>query len=151
VAPARSSQACEDNSHHPEDVRHIRGSSVLVLEDEPLVAMMTCRVIEQLGASIVGPFGRLEEAREVSLDSLDAAVLDVNVNGELVYEFATEIKSRGKPILFVTGYHAGAIEKEFSDVPVLTKPIEPDTLAAMLAEGLIKRRLKNTSCLRNDS
>jgi CheY-like chemotaxis protein len=80
----------------------------------------------------------MEEAREALSEGLDAAVLDINLDGELVYDLAAEIRNRGKPIIFVTGYHVGAIVQDFSDVPVLTKPIEPEDLAAALAEALAK-------------
>ena len=130
--------ASEDKRRRQGDARHIRGRSILVVEDEAMVAMMTCHVIEDLGAKAIGPFGRVEEARKALSEYLDAAVLDVNLDGELVYELAGELRNRGKPIIFVTGYHAAAIDEEFGDVPVLTKPIEPDELAAALAELLVE-------------
>ncbi|MCQ4190745.1 response regulator [Methylocystis suflitae] len=139
LAPEPNSRSSEDQRHHrPTNRQIIRGRSILVLEDEALVAMMTCRIIEELGARAIGPFGKMEEAREALSEGLDAAVLDINLDGELVYDLAAEIRNRGKPIIFVTGYHVGAIVQDFSDVPVLTKPIEPEDLAAALAEALAK-------------
>ncbi|AZG79050.1 response regulator [Methylocystis rosea] len=130
--------ASEDKRRRQGDAPHVRGRSILVVEDEAMVAMMTCHVIEDLGAKVIGPFGRVEEARKALSEYLDAAVLDVNLDGELVYELADELRNRGKPIIFVTGYHAAAIAQEFGDVPVLTKPIEPDELAAALAELFVE-------------
>jgi len=139
LAPEPNVRPSEDQRRHPSPNRQfIRGRSILVLEDEALVGMMTCRIIEELGARAIGPFGKLEEARGALSETLDAAVLDVNLDGELVYDLATEIRSRGKPIIFVTGYHAGAIKQEFRDITVLTKPVEPEDLAAALAEALIR-------------
>ncbi|MGB5083775.1 MAG: response regulator [Methylocystis silviterrae] len=138
LASEAGSGASEGKRRRQGDARHIRGRSILVVEDEPMVAMMTCHVIEDLGGKAIGPFGRVEEARKALSEYLDAAVLDVNLDGELVYELAGELRNRGKPIIFVTGYQGAAIDQDFGDVPVLTKPIEPDELAAALAELLVE-------------
>ncbi len=119
----------------------IRGRRILVLEDEPLIAMMTSRVVEELDANVVGPFAMVGEAREALSGQLDAALLDVNLGGYPVYGLADEIRSHGIPIVFVTGYHSCAIEPRFSDAPVLTKPIERRDLSMALTRVLAPRPL----------
>lgn len=74
----------------------------------------------------------IAEARKAIDAGFDAALLDVNVGGQMVYDFAAELRRAGAPIVFLTGYHAGAIEPRFADAPVLTKPVERDDLAAAL-------------------
>jgi two-component sensor histidine kinase/two-component SAPR family response regulator len=114
------------------DNESIRGRRILVLEDEPLVAMMTSRIVRDLNANVVGPFATISEASQAIAGGFDAALLDVNVGGQFVYDLAAEIRRTGAPIVFLTGYHAGAIEPQFADAPVLTKPVERDDLAAAL-------------------
>jgi DNA-binding LytR/AlgR family response regulator len=46
------------------------------------------------------------------------------------------------PIIFVTGYHAGAIDPRFREAPVLTKPVERDDLAAALTRVLGRRSVR---------
>lgn len=115
---------------------------ILVLEDEPLVAMMMTRLVGEMGARIVGPFASVGEAASGLDGDIDAALLDVSVGGELAYPLAEELRRRGTPLVFVTGYQASSIDPRFAGAPVLTKPVEPDELSAALAGVLAERRLE---------
>ncbi len=127
------------------ELTRIRNRSILVVEDEPLIAMMTSRSLRELDASVVGPFATASEATSALSSRVDVALLDVNIGGEYVYELASELDRRGVPIIFVTGYHAGAIDARFSNAPVLTKPVERDDLAAALTRVLSPRLVNSAS------
>ena len=61
--------------------------------------------LEDLGCEVVGPFGRIDQAlAAVQATAVDAAVLDVNVRGEMVFPVAEALKARGVPMVFCTGY-----------------------------------------------
>jgi two-component SAPR family response regulator len=62
---------------------------------------------------------------------VDAAVLDVNLGGEVVYPLADVLTADRVPFIFVTGYGPDEIERRFASVPVLQKPIEPDALQSI--------------------
>jgi two-component sensor histidine kinase/two-component SAPR family response regulator len=109
------------------------GRRILVVEDEPLVAMMMTQIVLDLGADVFGPFGSLREALAADVSGLDAAVLDVNVAGDLIYPLAEKLTAMGTPMLFLTGYDAGSIDPRFRHGGVLTKPIDESELAACLA------------------
>src|SRR3954468_7021387 len=112
----------------------LAGKRVLLVEDEMLVAMMMKDMLTDLGFSVVGPYGRISEALPVArANDLEAAVLDINLNGELVYPVAEALVARGVPIVFVTGYGAESIDKQFSQIPVLQKPIERKVLESFFA------------------
>jgi CheY-like chemotaxis protein len=117
----------------------VRNRRVLVLEDEPLIAMMTSRLIEEMEGVVLGPFSNSRSAEEASVNGVDVALLDVNVAGEFVYALAERLVRRGVPIIFVTGYHAGAIDRRFADAPVLTKPFERQDLASALIRAVAVR------------
>jgi PAS domain S-box-containing protein len=120
------------------------GKRVLLVEDEMLVAMMMKDMLTDLGFSVVGPFSRIAEALPVAKsDDLEAAVLDINLNGELVYPVAEALVTRGVPVVFVTGYGAESIDDRFAEVPVLQKPIERQVLESFFA-------VKANSSLRPD-
>jgi CheY-like chemotaxis protein len=95
--------------------------------------MMMTQLIRDLGGEVVGPFGSLSEAQEASLDGIDAAVLDVNVAGDLVYPLADRVKKSRKPIIFLTGYDAKSLDSRFIGSHILTKPIDERELASVLA------------------
>jgi len=111
----------------------ISGRRILLVEDEPLVAMMMSQMIGDLGATVIGPFGTVGEALAASSDDLDAAVLDINVAGELVYPLAERLATSGTPMVFLTGYDAKSVDDRFIQADVLTKPIAEADLASCLA------------------
>ena len=107
--------------------RPVRGSGrVLVVEDETLIAMEVCNALAALGWEIVGPAASVEEARRLMAGDLklDAAVLDVNLAGILVYPIAERLRALGVPIVFCTGYEQLEHEKRFDDCPIVRKPVD---------------------------
>ncbi len=128
--PARTVIASEDLSASTPASMH--GRRIFLVEDEPLVAMMMTEMIRDLGAEVVGPFSTLSEALDGSFD-VDAAVLDVNVAGSLVYPLAERLAARHTPLVFLTGYDAKSVDTRFAKSAVLTKPIDERELATVLA------------------
>jgi CheY-like chemotaxis protein len=117
-------------------VGRIRNRRILIVEDEPLVAMMLAELVRELQGSVVGPYASVRDARAGIDAQVDAALLDVNVGSELAYPIAEALHRRGVPLIFVTGYQANAIDPRFETAPVLTKPIEPSELAGALIRVL---------------
>ena len=110
---------------------------VLLVEDEALVAMMMRDILLELGLSVAGPFCTAAEAiAAAAADGVDAAILDVNLGGELIYPVADALAARGVPFVFITGYGAESIEGRFAHIPILQKPIEREVLQHLfLAPG----------------
>jgi PAS domain S-box-containing protein len=109
--------------------RAVAGNRLLLVEDEVLTGMMMSEMLTELGFDVIGPFGRVADAMEaVGREDFHAAVLDVNLDGEMVYPVADAVVARGVPFVFVTGYGAEGIERRFSQIPVLQKPIERQML-----------------------
>jgi CheY-like chemotaxis protein len=96
---------------------------LLLVEDEALIAMMAEDLIDSLGHQVVRTAATLGEGQTACAGhDFDAALLDVNLNGESSMTLATALKERGCPFAFTTGYGAGGIDPEHGDMPVLTKP-----------------------------
>jgi DNA-binding response OmpR family regulator len=113
------------------------GRRILVVEDEMLVAMTLEAMLDEAGCRIVGPFGRLGAAlKSAHADEIDAALLDVNLHGEMVFPVADALERRNIPFIFVTGYGAVGMPPRFKDRPVLTKPYKTPTLLALLVAVL---------------
>jgi PAS domain S-box-containing protein len=103
----------------------ISGNRVMIVEDEALVAMVVTESLTNLGCSVVGPFSRCADAiAAIEADEIDAAILDVNLDGEMVYPLAEMLTARDVPFIFVTGYGAESIDRRFTHIPVIQKPIE---------------------------
>ena len=98
---------------------------ILVVEDEAMIAML----VEEM----VGPAAKMDEALRLASDaSLDAAILDVNVGGAVVYPVADLLRARGVPIIFATGYGAGELPSRFRKDAALSKPFSYEELAEAL-------------------
>lgn len=107
----------------------LTGTNVLVVEDEALVALAVNDTLVDHGWSVIGPFSVVADARDVALKTpINAAILDVNVNGDLVYPLAELLREKAIPFVFVTGYGVESIDPRFQNVQVLHKPIERDVL-----------------------
>jgi CheY-like chemotaxis protein len=115
----------------------LSGRRVLVVEDEMIVAWLLEDMLADFGCVVVGPAARVEQALAViDAEAIDAAVLDVNLNGQKSYPVADALAARGVPFVFSTGYDKGRLLDGYRSFPVLQKPYQRaelgDTLAKLL-------------------
>lgn len=110
-----------------------KGLRIFLVEDEPVIRMMVVDMLEELGHTIAGEAGKVDQAIELAQSTdFDIAILDVNLDGDLVTPVAELIEARGLPIIFATGYGAWGVPEEFQDCAALQKPFELKALAAAL-------------------
>jgi CheY-like chemotaxis protein len=108
---------------------------ILVVEDEPLVAMAVADCVTDAGCRVLGPIGDLSEALKTArTGKFDAALLDANLGGKNVDELATSLAQAGIPFAFVTGYGRDILPDAFRHVTVLTKPYDDDELKQVIRE-----------------
>jgi CheY-like chemotaxis protein len=101
---------------------HKKRRNVLILEDEPFIAMMLEDELASLGIHVVGPVNNLKSAILLAETSeLDGALLDLNINGSYATEVADRLRAREVPFIFVTGYQRPA-GLRYRDVAILHKP-----------------------------
>ena len=114
------------------------GCRVLVVEDESLVAMLLATMLEDMGCTPVGPIGTVDEALEVIAadPGLDAALLDVNVAGRVVFPVASALAERNVPFLFSTGYGEGGLPDDWRGRPTIQKPFTEATVRGALQKTL---------------
>lgn len=110
----------------------LAGLSVLVVEDEFLVAIMLADALEEAGARVVGPAGSRDEGLAlIEAGGIQAAVVDWNLAGHCGDSLARALAAREVPFVIATGY--GAVSAEFSAVPVLAKPFDHEGLITLVA------------------
>ena len=124
--PAGSRESAEDPVR-----RH-----VLLVEDEELVAMTMADELSSLGWTVVGPASTLEGAQALVSSGvhLDAAILDINLQGRWVHTLAEELKQRGVPFVVCTGYEMIDPDGRFGSAPLIAKPLAPHRLGSALEE-----------------
>jgi CheY-like chemotaxis protein len=116
------------------------GKRVLLVEDEPIIAMSIEDMLTDLGCVVVGPALSAAAAEELaSNERLDAALLDINMGDGASFPIASILRRRRIPFTFATGYGPTGVPAELSDVPVLAKPYTRQAL-----EVIIRRLLAET-------
>lgn len=118
----------------PRDEALLRGCRVLVVEDDFLIADDFSRRLAAHGAQIIGPAATLDAAREAleKATSVDAAVLDINLRGTLIFPFAQHLEAMGIPFLFCTGYGEDPIADCFREVTRFEKPLSHQSFTEMV-------------------
>jgi CheY-like chemotaxis protein len=115
----------------------MNGLRVLVVEDEAAISLLLEDMLLDFGCEVVGPAARLGAALELAQgESLDAAILDVNVAGESIYPVVTALVARNVPFVFSTGYGAAGIADLYRNRPVLQKPFAQKDLQQKLLQAL---------------
>ena len=114
------------------------GCRVLIVEDEMLVGMELESLLERQGCTALGPAPTV--ARALALldeEQPDAAILDLNLNGQPATEVARELSARDVPFVLVTGYgEAQSPEPELRDAPRVDKPVNHRLLVRALTQLL---------------
>jgi len=102
----------------------LRGSRILIVEDEYLLADELSAELTHAGAVVLGPLAALSDAMTAvtSEAAIDAAILDTNLRGERVFPVAELLERRHVPFLFTTGYDASQIPARFSHITRCDKP-----------------------------
>jgi two-component sensor histidine kinase/CheY-like chemotaxis protein len=112
--------------------------TILVVEDVALVATEVANIVRTAGGTVVGPVSTLPEALMLAgRESLGAAVLDVNLAGEMVFPVAESLRTRGVPFLFLTGYGESYVwPAPFAAAPRIPKPVQAAELLTALTRIL---------------
>ncbi len=90
-------------------------------------------ILVELGCKVVGPAARVSQALDmVESETIDMAILDVNLNGQKSYPIADALVAHGVPFLFSTGYNRDGISDIYKAYPMLQKPYRQADLSAAL-------------------
>jgi DNA-binding response OmpR family regulator len=112
----------------------LSGLRVLVVDDDLIIGLLVQDTLVKCGCTVAGPFDNMPDAlRSAETESLDAAVLDINIAGEEVFPVAEILERRQVPFLFISGYGQAAIPADRPHWLACTKPFRAADLVAMLA------------------
>jgi CheY-like chemotaxis protein len=112
-------------------------SHVLVLEDEPLIAMMVKEWLEELGCETVGPAPTVAKALDLIQGSpVDAALLDVSLRDQDCSRVAELLTKQGVPFAFASGRPADGFASRYAQALSLPKPYDFEAVRKVMGRLL---------------
>lgn len=116
----------------------LSGTSILVLEDEAILALDLALTIEDEGATVEGPLHRLDQTMAFDdLGRLDAAILDVDICGTEVFAFADRLRAENVPIIFHTGRsELTRLRIRYPEAQIVRKPSPSRQVVTMLRQAV---------------
>jgi CheY-like chemotaxis protein len=111
--------------------------SILIVEDEPLIAMMLEDFLETLGHKVVATCDSVDAALDhVAAGGFEVAILDVSLkDGRQVWPVADRLAAAGTPFILATGGHVDPPPAEHAAAPVLAKPYTIDAIEPALHQA----------------
>jgi CheY-like chemotaxis protein len=115
--------------------------SVLVIEDEPLIAMMLEDFLDTLGHKVAGVAESVSEAMaRIDEGGFDVAIMDVHLKGgERIWPVADRLAQEGLPFILATGGHIEPPPPEHASAPVLSKPYTMDAIDPVIMAALSEK------------
>lgn len=114
----------------------LAGRTILVAEDNAIIAMDLQTILESQGVAIIGPWSTVADALDaVAKGGIDAALLDVDLQDGDALPVIEALAERHLPIVLTTGHDiSGRLPQAFASLPLVAKPfVEADIVAALEA------------------
>ena len=122
---------------------HLERPTVLVVEDEFIIALDLSETVEDLGYALEGPFADQKSAFSAIQDEMpDAAILDVYTSDGEVFPLADALVEAGVPIVFHSGHVTPEeVIQRYPDAQACAKPCPPDKLIDALQEAVERAKM----------
>jgi CheY-like chemotaxis protein len=109
------------------------GRRILVVEDETLILMMIEGMLSDLGCESIATASTIDKAlAKIDNQVFDAAMLDINMNGNASHSVAEALVAQGVPFVYCTGNNSRKSEDVYPDRPMLKKPFHYEQLVEIL-------------------
>ena len=115
-----------------ETKRQLPGLSVLVVEDNPLIALDLEAILLELGAGEVVTAASTRQAQQlIAAKAFDMAFIDIKLGESTSIPIAEALHTAGVPFAFATGTDPGDIPAELQQYPILLKPYQRSAIDAV--------------------
>jgi DNA-binding response OmpR family regulator len=115
----------------------LTGRSILVVEDEPLIAIDIANAFTQVGARVLAVRSLRDALAAVEDDTLSAAILDHALGDGDSSQLCTRLKERNIPFVLHSGY--SQLDGACGDGVQVGKPASPQVLVSAVEELLSTR------------
>ena len=111
----------------------LEGKRVLIVEDELVIGLELATILEATKVQVIGPANTLSAGRAlIAKETLDAALLDINLGGERAEELAKELARARVPFAFLTGYGRETLPPTFQATALIAKPFHAEHILSEL-------------------
>jgi len=119
--------------------------TVLVVEDEFIIALDLSETVKDLGYVLEGPFADKQNAfTAIGKGMPDCAILDVFTQDGEVFPLADALTEAGVPIIFHSGHvSAEEMRRRYPQAIACSKPCPPDHLIDMLQQALDSQKSRH--------
>src|SRR5690349_7988851 len=112
---------------------HLLGRTILIVEDEPLIALHLHTALQRAGAGLIAATTASEALKLLQRNDVSAAIVDVSLGVNDCYPVCEELAARSIPFAFHTGHPTADVMTKWPDAPVFIKPTAVGNLIAGVA------------------
>lgn len=104
---------------------------ILIIEDDPFIAMDLQDTFESAGYDVLGPAACVDSGLTIVREiKPDVAMLDYNLGRETSIPIAHKLDEADVPYVFLSGQISRVVTSENKEKDVITKPFNPASLLA---------------------
>jgi CheY-like chemotaxis protein len=112
------------------------GKRVLVVEDDPIVAMVVEDTLRDMGLDVLIDLSLVDALGEIETSEFDAALIDVGLRGESAYPVMLALQERNLPFVVMSGGDLTTLAAEFPQVRMISKPLDMKSLQKVMEDLL---------------
>jgi DNA-binding NtrC family response regulator len=112
------------------------GKRVLVVEDDPVVAMVVEDTLRDLGLEVIVDLTLVDALNEIETSEFNAVVIDVGLRGESAHPMMVALQERNVPFVVISGGDLTTLAAEFPQVRMMSKPLDMKSLQQVVQDLL---------------
>lgn len=115
----------------------LSGRRIIILEDDYYQAHDCKEMLEEAGASMILVSAVVPDLTALAAEGrIDAALIDINLGQGLSFDFARQLRAKGIPFVFLTGYDSAILPEDLANATCISKPADGARVLALLAGRL---------------
>lgn len=117
----------------------MKDRTVLIVEDDALIALDLADIVRLSGFAVLGPFARADRAMRALETALpDAALIDFDLGSHTSAPVAERLAALDVPGVVLSGHPPSALPEAFAAFAYLSKPVLQSQVEALLEDFILR-------------